>query len=346
MVKRVFVAIVAASLVILSCGGSAAPAPASSAPTSAAASASAKPSTVSLKVAYSNLTNDNLSQWYAKDKGIFGENALDIELVAIDGGSRTMAALISGDVKIAQLGGSEVMSAQVGGADLVITAVLAPVYPYLFMAAADIKTPADLKGKKIGISSAGGSADIATRKVLAALNLDPEKDVTLVSLGSHEQRTAALLAGSIQAAVDDPPNLTKLKDAGYHSLYDLAGQKLAAANTTIVAQKAWVTANKAVMQRYVDSIVSSVARMKKDRAGAIEVMKKYFGATADRGYDEAYDFYLNEVTPALPFPRPELFVDAQATLSKTNAKVKDLDVKTILDVSFVQSAADRGLDKK
>jgi hypothetical protein len=36
----------------------------------------------------------------------------------------------------------------------------------------------------------------------------------------------------------------------------------------------------------------------------------------------------------------------KATLSKTNAKVKDLDVTTILDASYVQSAADRGLDKK
>lgn len=345
MVKRAFVTIVAASLVVLSCGGSAAPVPASTAP-SAAASATPKPTPFAVKVAYSNLTNDNLSQWYAKEKGIFAENLLEVELVAVDGGSRTMATLISGDVKIAQLGGSECMSAQAGGADLVITAVLAPVYPYHFMAAASIKTPADLKGKKIGISSPGGSADIATRKVLAKFNLDPDKDVTLVALGSHEQRTAALLAGSIQAAVDDPPNLAKLRDAGYHSLYDLAGEKLAAANTTIVAQKAWVTANKTAMQRYVDSIVTSVARMKKDRAGTIDVMKKYFGTTADRGYDEAYDFYLNEVTPALPFPKPELFADAQATLSKTNPKVKDLDPKTMLDASFVQSAADRGLDKK
>jgi NitT/TauT family transport system substrate-binding protein len=344
--KRAFVSIVAASLVILSCGGGAAPAPASSAPASVAASATPKPSPASLKAAYSNLTADNLSQWYAKDKGIFAENALDVELISIDGGSRTMAALIAGDVKIAQLGGSEVMSAQVGGADLVITAVLAPVYPYHFMAAASIKTPAELKGKKIGISSPGGSADIATRKVLAQFNLDPDKDVTLVSLGSHEQRTAALLAGSIQAAVDDPPNIAKLRDAGFHSLLDLAGQKLPAVNTTVVAQKSWVNANKAVMQRYVDSIVTSIARMKKDRPGTIDVLKKYFGATADRGYDEAYDFYLTEVTPALPFPKPELFVDVQATLSKTNAKVKDLDPKTIVDASFVQSAADRGLDKK
>src|ERR1700687_2956921 len=137
---RALVAVVAASLVLLSCGGGAAPAPASSAPACAAVPASAKPSVGSLKAAYSNLTNDNLSQWYAKDKGIFAENALEVELVSIDGGSRTMAALISGDVKIAQLGGSECMSAQVGGADLVIAAVLAPVYPYHFMVVGAIET--------------------------------------------------------------------------------------------------------------------------------------------------------------------------------------------------------------
>jgi NitT/TauT family transport system substrate-binding protein len=345
MTRSIFAALVAATLVVLSCGG-AAPAPASSVPTAAAATATAKPAPVAIKIAYGNITNDNLGQWYAKEKGIFAENGLDVTLVSIDGGSRTMAALIANEVVIAQLGGSEVMSAQVGGGDLVITAVLAPVYPYLFMAAKEIKTPADLKGKKIGISSIGGSADIATRKVLATFGLDADKDVTLVSLGSHDQRTAALLAGSIQAAVDDPPNIAKLQDAGFHSLFDLAGQKFPAANTTVVAKKSWVTANKTAMQAYVDSMITSVARMRKDKSGAVEVMKKYFGATATKGFDEALDFYLNEVTPPLPFPRPELFADAQATLAKTNPKIKDLDVKTLVDPSFVQSAADRGLDKK
>jgi len=346
MTKWISVVIVATAFLVTACGGTAAPATSTAPSASAAATATPKPSPVAIKVAYSNITNDNLGQWYAKEKGIFAENGLDVTLVSIDGGSRAMAALISGDVVIGQLGGSEVMSAQANGADLVITAILAPVYPYEFMVAKGIDKPEDLKGKKIGISSIGGSADIATRKVLAQFKLDPDKDVTLVSLGSHEQRTAALLAGSIQAAVDDPPNLIKLKDAGFHSLFDLAGQKLPAVNTTVVATKAWVNANKTLMQRYVDSMVMSVARMKKDKAGAIEVMKKYFGNTADRGYDEAYDFYLNEVTPALPFPRAELFTDVQATLARTNAKVKDLDVKTIIDASFVQSAADRGLDKK
>ena len=343
MTKRFLAAVVAASVVILSCGGGAgAPAPVAS----ATAAPTATPKPVALKVAFSNLTGDNLSQWYAKEAGIFEENGIDATLVSIEGGSRTMAALLAGEVQIAQLGGSEVLSARAGGADLVIAATLAPVYPYLFMAAPDIKTPADLKGKKVGISSVGGSADIATHRVLRTVGLDADKDVIIVSLGSHAARTAALISGAIQAGVDDPPNTVKLQEAGFRILFDLAALKLPAANTTIVAPAAWVSANRSLMQRYVDSVVLSIARMKKDKAGAIAALKKYFGSEADRGYDVAYDFYLNQVTPALPFPRPEQFADAQAELSKKNEKVKALDVKTILDASFVQSAADRGLDKR
>src|SRR5207245_5955533 len=116
MTRSIFAALVAATLVILSCGGGVAPAPASSAPT-AAATATARPAPVAMKVAYGNITNDNLGQWYAKEKGIFAENGLDVTLVSIDGGSRTMAALIANEVVIAQLGGSEVMSAQARGGD-------------------------------------------------------------------------------------------------------------------------------------------------------------------------------------------------------------------------------------
>jgi len=47
-----------------------------------------------------------------------------------------------------------------------------------------------------------------------------------------------------------------------------------------------------------------------------------------------------------PFVRSEQFVDAIATLSKKNPKVASFDVKSILDESFVQSAIDRGLDKR
>src|SRR5438445_736843 len=193
----------------------------------------------------------------------------------------------------------------------------------------------------------GGSADIATRKVLKDSGLDPDKDVTLVSLGSHAQRTAALFAGALQAAVDDPPNTTELMDKGFHNIYDLAGKRLATAQTGTVAQASFIGANREAMQRFVDSQIEAVAWMKKNKPQAVAIMKKYYKAANDaKGFEEAVDFYLGEVFQALPYPKPELWADAQATLGASNAKVKAIDVKTIVDDSFVKSAADRGVDKR
>jgi hypothetical protein len=49
------------------------------------------------------------------------------------------------------------------------------------------------------------------------------------------------------------------------------------------------------------------------------------------------------VLATLPYPRPEQFKDALEQLASTNPKVSDVDLGKLLDASFVQNAADRGL---
>jgi NitT/TauT family transport system substrate-binding protein len=300
---------------------------------------------VKLSVAYSNITLDNLSLWYAFEKGIAKQNGLDLDIVSVNGGAQTMAGLIANTYPIAQLGGSEVCSAAAGGADLVIVGTNTQVFPYVLEARPEIKTAADLRGKKVGISNAGGSADIATRVALRALGLDPDKDVTIVALGSHSQRTAALQAGSIQAAVDDPPNTVDDEALGMHPIYDLAAKKIPSAQTTIAAQRQWVAANKATVQHYVDTIVQSMSALRKDKDATIAVLKKYYKSNDDRAMGIAYDFYVNEVLAPLPYPQVEQFASALSELSKTNRALVGFDAAKIIDPSFVKSAEDRNVGK-
>jgi len=238
-----------------------------------------------------------------------------------------------------------VLSAAARGADLVILANHAPVYPYVLMVQANIKSINDLKGQKVGVSNPGGSADIATRTLLTKQGLDPDKDVTMLALGSHANRTAALLSGQVQAGVDDPPDSAKLEAKGLHALFDLAAQKLPTANTVIAGQRAWVKGHQDIVQRYIDSIVQASALAKKDKAQAVGALKKYFKSEEDEALGKAADFFTKEVLPSLPSPQPEQFVDAKAVLGAKNEKVRNFDVASILDSSFVKSAADRKLDK-
>jgi ABC-type nitrate/sulfonate/bicarbonate transport system substrate-binding protein len=154
-----------------------------------------------------------------------------------------------------------------------------------------------------------------------------------------------MLSGAIDAGVSQPPDSLAVEAKGFHVLYDLASQKLPSANTSVVITRSFLTANKTVVQRYVDSLVQGIKKMKADRRFGIDVLKKYFKSTDDVAMAATYDFYAQLVTATQPFPRPEMFADAQTILGAKSDKVKSYDVTKMLDTSFVQNAVDRGLDK-
>ena len=345
-----FVAIM--GILAVACGGGTAAPSASAAPTVAAsqaptASAAPKDSPMAcckkVVAAYSNVSADDWVMWYAFEKGIFKERGLDVDMQSINGGAQTSAALLANQIGIGQFGGAEALSAVAGGADLVIVANMAPVYPYVLYAQKAIKTVADLKGKKVGVSNKGGSSDIATRAALKANNLDPDKDVSIVAVGSHANRTAALLQGSIDAGVDDPPEDQELIKAGLVPIYDL--NKLPAANTGVIVQRSFLTANKDIVQAYIDATVIARSRMAKDKDGATAVLLKYF-KNDPASNDHAYNFFIggtSPVTPVYPAPAAEQMKDAVTILGVDNDKIKTVDLSKLLDASLVKSAQDRKL---
>ena len=335
------------AILATACGGGAGGTAATSAPAKTVAAASPtptkRPCCTKVTAAYGNISADDWLSWYAFEKGIFTENGLTVDLQSINGGAQTSAALLANQIQIAQFGGAEALSANAGGADLVLVANLAPVYPYKLYAAKGITSIAGLKGKKVGVSNAGGSSDIATRAALKAAGLDPDKDVTIVAVGSHANRTAALLAGSIDAGVDDPPEDLALVKAGLTVLVDLAAKKLPAANTGVIMSRAFLNANKDTVQAYVDSLTVARARMKADKAGATAVLGKYFKLTDQPALDGAYDFFINEVTSPYLFPEVIQFKDAVDILGKDNPKIGAVDLSKMIDRTFMQSAQDRKL---
>ena len=332
--KTIAVIVACASLILAACGG---------APPAAAPSPSIAPA--KLIVGYSNITADVLALWVADDTGLARKAGLDLDARLIEGGSKTMAALLAGEIQIGLLGGGETLSAASQGADAVVLGTMSPVYPYVFMVPNSISTVADLKGKKVGISSPGGSADIATRVLFKDIGLDPDKDVSFVAVGSHSARTAALIAGAIQGAVDDPPQSYELESRGFRILYDLAAKKLPAAQTVIVTRKSWLDGNKVAAQRFIDSLVRSFAELRRNKPPFYDAIKKYFKIEDEKTLARTYDYFVGGVYPVLPYPRAEQFTDAQAILAQKNEKLRGFDVSKILDPSFVKSAEDRGLHK-
>ncbi|HEY8806685.1 MAG TPA: ABC transporter substrate-binding protein [Candidatus Limnocylindria bacterium] len=330
--------------VVVGCGGGAATPAAVTSPTATAAKTTAAPTPtpapVKVRAAYGNVTPANLAPFYAKEKGIFLQNGLDVDLTLIDGGGKSMAALLGNSIDIAQLGGTEAMSAYAGGGDVEAVALFVPVSPWVLMAPASYTGPNDLKGKTVGVASKGGSSEIAANQQIDKLGLKLS-DVTILSTGSVANLTAAMLANQVYAGPGHPPDTAKLFAAGYKVIMDLAAQKVPAVENCTIVTKKYASEHKDVMQKYVDSLIQAIVAMKKDKAGTLPVMEKLLKVTDQAALSQTYDYYVTAIFPVYPEVTPDAWIYSRDEFAKTNPAVKGLDVTKVIDNMFVQNAKDR-----
>jgi NitT/TauT family transport system substrate-binding protein len=371
----------AAALLLAACGGAATPSsvagttPAASA--SAAASAAAKPAASAavsavakpagsgaasgtakpaaeakpaasglpkLTMALSTTAASQLPFWMALDGGYFQKNGLDVTQRVVTGGSTTTATLISGEVQMVSGGGAEALSAITNGADLVIMATTGPKFEYVFEVASKIKAPADLKGQHVGVPAIGGNADIAMHAVIRSFGMDPDKDVLITATGAQTTSLAALASGAVVGTMLSPTSHLVAEQQGSHALVNMAELPIYTTGGSIYTQRSFLNSRRDITQKFVDSVVQAIARVKQDRVLSVSLMKKYLKSDDDAAMNAGYDFYSKEF-PSLPYSKPEYFQEAITTLSKNNEKIKTFDLSRVLDESLIKSAADRGLDR-
>jgi NitT/TauT family transport system substrate-binding protein len=328
----------AASAVVLFVAVACAP-PLASAPTAATV---ATAQLTKITASYSERVGNYTVLLLAQDQGLFAKHGLEVDLQLIPG-STGMSALLSGQVQIAQIGGSEIVSAEASGSDLVMSGNLGSVLPYVFIVTPDIQTIDDLRGKHIGISTVGGSADIATRLSMHHYGLDPDKDISILAMGSLQNRTAGLQNGAIQGAPANPPDSFVLQRQGFHVLFDVSELGFPAASATIVAQRAWINEHKAAFQAWNDSIVEAIGLAKRNPAVGLPVMKKFLQSEDDELMRQTYDYWMIKVLKQPPALSPDQFTDTVRALAVNNPKVREVDLGRMIDPSYVQNAVGKGL---
>jgi NitT/TauT family transport system substrate-binding protein len=173
-----------------------------------------------LSAAYSAESSWSLATWVAYDGGLFRKYGLDVDLVLIRSAATITAALLAGEAPMIQLGGNGTIQAALQGADCVNVLTLVPLIPQSLVVTPNIKTPEDLKGKRIGVSRFGALSDLVVRRYLRKFGLDPMKDVTIVQIGGIPELLAAMKAGAISGGSMSPPVLTAAKKAGFKEFAD------------------------------------------------------------------------------------------------------------------------------
>jgi ABC-type nitrate/sulfonate/bicarbonate transport system substrate-binding protein len=306
------------------------------------ATASARPLT-KVTVSQVGVVAGFLPAWYAKDKGLFAKNGLDVQFVSITG-SAGLGALLSGETQFAFLGGTEVLNGAIGGADPVSFLNVTQKQNYVIETPASIKTVQDLKGKKVGVSSFGSTSDTAARQALQAEGLDPSKDVTIVAVGDVPTRTTAMLTGAIQADLTTAPDSFNLEAKGFHPLIDLSELPLPVPVTSYAAKRSYMDQHHDIVQAFTDSMVEAVAQEAKDPDFSVATLMKYFNSTDKDTMTKTYEFVL-KTQPGPPDVTVEQFKGVVDQVAQTNAKANGFDLSKVVDQSFIKSSIARGLAK-
>lgn len=140
----------------------------------------------------------------AKELGYYRDEGFDTEIILMRA-AVTIQALISGSVDYTGTPGLSIVGS-VQGAKLYVLMAYFDRPLYDLVVRPEISSYAELKGKVFGIASMSGFAYEIPRAMLSRNGLDPKRDVSLILIGTPEDRLIALKANAIQASILDPPH--------------------------------------------------------------------------------------------------------------------------------------------
>ncbi|GAA0351231.1 ABC transporter substrate-binding protein [Actinoallomurus spadix] len=212
--------------------------------------------------------------------GYFKEQGLDVQLLTEPAGAQAENVLISGDVQGVVGFYDHTIDLQTKGKCIESVVQLAAVPGEVEVVAAGkagrITSPADFKGKRLGVTSPGSSTDFLTQ-YLATKNGVPTSGYTTVKAGAGQTFIATLNNGGIDAGMTTDPTVAKLLATGQGKvLLDMrteAGTRAALGglypSSSLYMNCDYVKNNTATVQKLANAFVKTLGWIKAHKPAEI-----------------------------------------------------------------------------
>ncbi|TMA63861.1 MAG: ABC transporter substrate-binding protein [Deltaproteobacteria bacterium] len=262
---------------------------------------------------------------------LWRKHGIDVRTIYLSSGTLMAQTLSSGDIGIAGFDTPAMLSLALAGHSLKVVAVPINRLEPLFVVRTNIKTPADLKGKKITISRFGSGSDIMTRVALRYWKLDPDKDVSFFQSGNTPTRTAALIAGHMDAALVSSTGVAKIVATGCcRVLADLSELPLEFANYGVVVSGTLLKNQREDVKRFLQALIEGIYTFKAKPDVGRAVLRQ------SNGDAEVAPLYERLSKSFRDFPAPETrgiqnVIDSLATPKARGAKAEDYMDTTLME---------------
>jgi len=283
--------------------------------------------------------------WIAREAGLFRKYDIDFNLVFIPSSPVATAATISGDADIGVTGAVGNVRAIVQGTnDLVFIGGMKNFLTHSIMGKADIKTPQDLKGKKVAVGRFGGNTHYFVLQALRRLGMDA-KDIQTIQTGGGPETVAALLAGNVDAAGLVAPGDFQVASRGYRYVVNGFDLKIPYAATCVVTLRSLINKRGPVISRFMRAMAEASKLMHSDRALVYRVLGKYLRITDPKVLDASYNSEIAAMEQRLEIHEAAL----QASLDEIaplDARAKTIKPADMIDRRFLVELEKSGVFAK
>ena len=300
-----------------------------------------------IRMGLSSVSALHSAMWVAEQKGLFRKHGIDTEIIVTgQGGAAGISALLANDIQLVASAGDALVAAALQGADTVMIAGVVNKGLQRIIVRPDIKTPAELRGKRVGVTRIGAVSHSVLLMILKRWNMSPT-DVQVLQVGSSPNMLASMEKGGLDAAVITIPSMFVAEDRGYKVLLDLADTDIYYLQTMVATTRSYVKTHRDKAIRFLKGYLEGIAYFKQNRKESLEVVKKKLrlDANQERNLEKAFDLLNAKYYETIPYPSMRGVETVLGFVEKDNPKAKTADPKSFVDESLLREIDQSGFTK-
>jgi NitT/TauT family transport system substrate-binding protein len=247
--------------------------------------------------------------------------------------------LAAGDPPIVNVGTT--IQANLAGYDLVLIATIENKFYQLVFVRPGIASLDQLKGKKLGISGFGSITHYCALILLKHLNLEPNKDVTLVPGGPDAERLGAMVAGKIDASFFNLSTAPIARKMGFTDLLQIADLGVEVQGNGLATSRAYIKSSRDTVKAALKGYIEGIHFIYANKQAAQRVFAKYMRTNDPEVLEASYQNYVKTIPrkPVFTLKGIQFILDM---IAPQMPQAKTAKPEQFIDPSFLQELDKEG----
>ena len=286
-----------------------------------------------INASYGAISGSMAPIWVAKEARLFEKQGLDLNLVYIPGGPRSIMSLIGSSIQFVNHSGMPALEAYMRGADTAMIASSMNQLEHAVIANKSITSVEQLRGKVLGMSALGALTDIILREALRYYGIS-EKEVTIIPVGDEGARLSSLQTGRVQAVIISGIQRLTATRMGFHQVIDLAKLPIEVSGSSILVRRSYVEQNPEIAIRFLKAWIEGAFLFKAKPEFSLGVLKKYVANRDPEVVNTIYELNRQQLSTK-PLPYVRVVKSMVQLLARTRPDLPNANPEGFVEARFI-----------